>query len=310
MKNITLKTIKLTSLFVLSTTLGISQESAKPTIVVSGEPLAQALVKQWILDYNKTNTGTIIFKSKAKKSDLAIEFIDSEKPNKDLKHFTIAKVAIVPVAKTTSQVAAEFGKKGLDKNELKSLFFDDFLATTGKNVFSKIPYQVYTRLGETGVPFIFSKAFGYQTSNIKGNAILGNDLHVLMAIQNDAQAVTFNALNLLYDPETRKPLKGLTILPVDLDGNDRVSSEESIYQDLDTALQHLQALNPKDIENLPIGQLQIVVNLKEANEQTLSFLNWILENGQQNLTKFGFLKPDVKVLQKESLAVNQLVLNK
>src|SRR5690606_28950495 len=101
MKNITLKTLKVT-LVLLGAVLGTSQEIAAQGVVVSGEPLAEALVKQWILDYNKSATGNIAFKSKAKASDLTIQFLDSDASNNDLKHFSIAKVAILPVAKSNA----------------------------------------------------------------------------------------------------------------------------------------------------------------------------------------------------------------
>src|SRR5690606_38092634 len=123
MKNIISKTLVITLLFLGSSIPGISQETS---VVVSGEPLAEALVKQWIQDYNKTTSSNITFKAKAKTSDLAIQFSDSEASNKDLKQFSIAKVAILPVAITNSPIVSELKKKGLDANRLKALYFDDF----------------------------------------------------------------------------------------------------------------------------------------------------------------------------------------
>lgn len=309
MKNIKRKTLGLTLLFLVSAFLGISQESTVPTVVVSGEPLAEALVKQWILDYNKSATSNIAFKSKAKESDLVIQFLDPKASSNDLKHFSIARVAILPIAKSNAPIVSELKKKGLDENRLKALYFDDFLESTGKDDFSKIPHQIYTRLGDTGTPAIFAQAFGYETSSIKGNGIGGNDFHVLNAMKDDNTAVSFNALNILYDVQTRHSIAEFTVLPVDLNGNGKVSDDELFYQDLDTVLEKLQSLSPKDIKNIPIAELQIVVNVKESNQETLSFLNWILENGQNSLSKYGFLQPDTKTLEKERLYVNQLVAN-
>lgn len=310
MKNIKLKTLGLTLLFLVNAYLVISQESTVPTVVVSGEPLAEALVKQWILDYNTSNTSNITFKAKAKDSDLSIEFLNAETSNSNnVKHFSIAKVAILPVAKSNAPIVQELNKKGLDESRLKALYFDDFLESTGKDDFSKIPHQVYTRLGDTGIPAIFAQAFGYETSSIKGNGIGGNDFHVLNAMKGDDTAVSFNALNILFDTQTRLALSEFTIIPVDLNGNGKVSDDELFYQDLDAVLGKLQSLTPKDIKNIPIAELQIVVNVKETNQETLNFLNWILENGQNSLSKYGFLQPDTKTLEKERLYVNQLVVN-
>lgn len=306
MKNIISKTFALTLLFLGSAIPAISQEPTT-SVVISGEPLAEALVKQWILDYNKINAHNITFKAKAKTSDLTIQFNNLETSSKDLKHFSIAKVAILPVAKSTSPIVLELKKKGLDNNRLKALYFDDFLESTDKDDFSKIPHQVYARLGDTGVPAIFAKAFGYETASIKGNGIGGNDFHVINAMKGDDTSVSFNAINVLYDAQTRLALSDFTILPVDLNGNGKVSEDEIFYQDLDAVLEKLQSLNAKDIHNLPIAELQLVINVKESNQDTLNFLNWILENGQEALSKYGFLQPDTETLQKERLYVNQLV---
>lgn len=310
MKNIAIKILGPILLFGIGTFPGIGQETPAPTVVISGEPLSGALVGQWISDYNQKNKTKIVFDAKAKNANLNIEFDTPNDPAEGRDRFSIAKVAIVPVTKASSTIAQILEKKGLDEKRLKVLFFEDFLASTGKDDFSEVPYQVYTRLGNSGIPTIFAHAFGYETSNIKGNAIGGNDFHVLHAMKNDTQAVSFNALNVLFDIDTRKPLAGLTILPVDLDGNNRVSDEESFYYDLDTIIQNLQDIDPKKINNIPIAQLQIVVDLKEINVETLHFLNWILENGQKHLAKYGFLQADTKTLEKERSSVHQFVINK
>lgn len=308
MKNITSKILGLTLLLLVNTISLIGQEGTP--VVVSGEPLAEALVKQWISDYNKSSESSISFKAKAKASDLSIQFVDSkENSNDNLKRFSIAKVAILPIAKSNSPIVLEVRKKGLDKNKLKALYFDDFLELSEKDDFSKVPHQVYTRLGDTGVPAIFAQAFGYETSSIKGNGIGGNDLHVINAMKGDDNAVSFNALNILYDVQTRRLISDFTILPVDLNGNGKVSEDEVFYDELDVVLEKLQNLKPKDIHNIPIAELQLVINVKESNQDTLNFLNWVLENGQEALGKFGFLQPDIETLQKERLYVNKLVAN-
>jgi hypothetical protein len=128
-------------------------------------------------------------------------------------------------------------------------------------------------------------------------------------MKNDAQAVSFNGLNVLFDIDTRKPVTGLTILPVDLDGNNKVSEEESFYHDLDTIIHKLQDTDPRKINNIPMARLQIAVHLKEMNGETAHFLRWVLENGRKHLAKYGFLRPDSATLEKERLAAHQFVIN-
>ncbi len=303
--------VSCTAMFLgLSFFVSMAQERKSAGVVISGEPLAESLVNQWIKDYKGEGKQAIVFEARAKKSDVSIEFLDSQKSNtKGTAYFSVAKVAILPVAVSHSGIAVELGKKGLTEETLKSLFFEDFFPASGNSAIDGIPHEIYTRLGDKGVPVLFSRFFGFDPLNIKGKAIGGNDLHVLRAMGNDANAVSFNALNLLYDNVGRKPIKGFEILPVDLDGNGKVSKEEAFYTDLDQVLQRLQEIDPKDLKNIPVGQLQIAINLETAGSEALSFLKWVLENGQLSLSKYGFLSPEAKVLEKQRNTIDDLVLN-
>ncbi|MEA1784842.1 hypothetical protein U1E44_01950 [Arenibacter sp. GZD96] len=302
-------TVILTALVVLGLNFAFGQEGNASSIVVSGEPIAEALLGQWIKEYNLTERADITFNAKAKDADLIIGFAENDAQEKHKDYFSVAKVAVLPVSKANAGILREVGKKGLGEKQIKALFFDDFFESTKKSEFEKVPFQVYTRLGDTGIPAIFAKEFGYEPQSLKGKAIGGNDFHVLLAMKKDPHALSFNALNLIFDTKTRKIKEGFAVVPVDLDGNGRLTEDENVYADLDELLEKLQQGDSKNLKNIAIGELQIEVNREAASKETLAFLKWVVQNGATFLAAQGFLQPDSKTLEKERLLVDQLVLN-
>jgi phosphate transport system substrate-binding protein len=156
----------------------------------------------------------------------------------------------------------------------------------------KIPYTVYTRLQKAGSPITFSNYFGYQQKDIKGKSIAGSDEHLLKAVIRDTTGVTYAPVSLLFDPQTGKPIQGLTILPVDLNGNGKVSDDEKFYEDLNKVIQHLEEKNQKEINNVPIEYLNLSVEKNNPNSEAVLFIQWIVKNGEGDLHTFGFLKPE------------------
>src|SRR5690606_29844151 len=66
------------------------------------------------------------------------------------------------------------------------------------------------------------------------------DEHLRRALLRDSTAVSYLPLSLIYDPETGKPVKGITVIPPDLNGNGRINEDEKFYGDLVTVVQRLE----------------------------------------------------------------------
>jgi phosphate transport system substrate-binding protein len=281
-----------------------ASETKRKVVVVTGTRFTYPLVQKWIDDYNAAQPDVqIIIEARGSADpqyDILIEAYDQPEEVKQTREYVyIGRYAIVPVANDKSEFAKTYVAKGLNLALINQLYFHDLFADTEKEIKIKEPFTIYTRLQKAGAPIAFTKFFGFEQKDIKGKAIAGADEHLLKAIIRDSSAVSYLPLTLAYDHATGKPVSGITVLPVDLNGNDKVSDEEKIYDDIATVISKIESVEFKELKNLPIEYLHLSVDKKNATPEAVAFLKWVMENGPKDLHAFGYLLPQTTKKEKE-----------
>lgn len=277
-------------------------------VVITGNRFSYPLIQKWIDDYNQVNPNVqIIIESRGTsdpaKYDILVEAYEQDEAIRETREYLyMARYAILPVANSKSAFAKIYADKGLDTDLINQIYFHDIFADREKQKPIKVPFTVYTRLQKAGAPIVFSKYFKHQQKEIKGTAIAGADDHLLKALLRDSIGVSYLPLSLIYDLNTRKPIEGLTVLPVDLNDNGKVNDEEKFYGDLDKVTQLLEALESDDRKNIPVGFLHLSVDKKNAGVEAIEFLKWVSENGQRYLHQFGYLNQESKNLANDKFA--------
>jgi phosphate transport system substrate-binding protein len=279
-------------------------EKKRKEVVVTGTRFAYPLVQKWIDTYNEANPDVqIIIEARGSADpqyDILIEAYDQPEEIKVKREYVyIARYAILPVANDKSAFAKTYSDKGLNRALITQLYFHDLFADSEKEIKIKEPFTIYTRLQKGGAPIAFTRFFGFEQKDIKGKAIAGADEHLLKSIIRDSTAVSYLPLTLAYDHASGKQISGLTVLPVDLNGNDRVSDEEKIYGDLSTVISKIESTESKELKNLPIEYLHLSVDKKNATPEAVDFLKWVIENGQKDQHQFGYLFPQTTKKEKE-----------
>jgi phosphate transport system substrate-binding protein len=288
-----------------STKNNTANNAPQKVVVVTGARFSYKLVQKWIDDYNKINPEVqIIIEARGSadpaKFDILAEVYEQDSEiRKEREYIYVGRYAILPVASEKSAFAKRYLDKGLTTDLINQIFFHDVFADKEKQQQIKDPYTVYTRLQKAGAPIVFTKFFGYDQKDIKGKAIAGSDEHLLKALLRDSTGVSYMPLPLIYDQATQKPYAGLTVLPVDFNGNGRVGDDEKFYETLPSVIEHLEQKEGKEIKNVPIEYLHLSIDKKNASEQAVNFLKWVNENGQNDLHDFGYLKPEAKRFEKE-----------
>jgi phosphate transport system substrate-binding protein len=275
----------------------LAQEASSGKIVITGVRFAYPLIEKWIADYKAVNPGADIrieprTVTDPTQYDLLIEAFEPDDKIKDTRDFVyLARYSLLPVANAKSSFAKIYADKGLTKDKIIQTYFNDVTASRKDDKLDPASYTLYTRLQKAGAPITFARYFGYQQANIKGRAIAGADEHLVKSLLKDSTGVSYGVPGLLYDVTSRKPLEGLVILPVDADNNGRVSDNEKFYDNLDVVLQKIEDEAPK---NIPVEYLHLSIAKNGANPEALKFLKWVIDNGQDALHDFGFLKPEPK----------------
>lgn len=296
-----LKTLLLISGLSLSLfTNTFAQEQADNKVIITGVRFAYPLVEKWIKEYTAANPKSqIVIETRTitdpQKYDLLIEAYDQDKEVKETREYiSIGRYALLPIANAKSAFAKEYADKGLNEKTYKQIFFHDIYAEKDKSLTT--PYTIYTRLQKAGAPLTFARYFGYEQQNIKGKAIAGADEHLIKALLKDDTGITYTTPGLAYDLQTRKPVEGLTIIPVDLDGNGRVSKEEKALDNLDNVIASLET---EKIKNVPVEYLHFSIDKHNSNPEAKKFLLWVAANAEKDLHQYGYLKPAAKRVQDE-----------
>jgi|SRR5688572_5642721 len=273
-------------------------------VIITGVRFAYPLVQKWIDEYNKVNPDVqIIIESRGtndpSKYDLLIEAYEPDDAVKKTREYVyVARYAVLPVANSSSAFAKTYIDKGLNEGLIKQLFFHDMFADKEDQLEIKAPFTVYTRLQKAGVPITFANHFGFQQKDIKGKTIAGSDEHLLKAVLRDSTGLSYFPVSMIYDRTTGKPVQGLSVLPVDLNGNNKVNEEEKFYGELAGVLKSLEEKNEKGLHNVPIEHLHLSVEKSSPNAKAVDFLRWVIQNGQKDLHTFGYLTPDDSHLDK------------
>jgi phosphate transport system substrate-binding protein len=288
--------------FLLLTAATVLAQPAEKKVVITGVRFSYPLLAKWIEAYKIDNPNvSVVVETRTTtdpaKYDLLIEAYEPDAQTKEAREFLyLGRYALLPVANVNSAFASEFAEKGLTSDLIKQIYFNDIYADKKKQKEITSQFTVYTRLQKAGAPITFAKYYGYGQANIKGKAISGADEHLVKALLKDSTGISYNVPGLLFDLKTRRPLSGLTIIPLDADDNGKVSGDERFYGNLDTVLEKIES---GELKNVPVEFLHLSIARNSANDEAIKFLQWVAANGQAALSEYGFLKLDSKRLQAE-----------
>lgn len=264
-------------------------------VVVTGARFSYKLMQQWINDFNKEFPDIqIIIESRGSSDPLQYDILaevyeHDETVKKDRQYLYVARYAILPVATSSSEFARTYASKGINNHVLRQIFFHNIFADKNEAEKIKAPFTMYTRYQKAGAPGVFAEHYGFKQKDIVGKTIAGSDEHLLRAVLRDSTGLTYLPVPLLYNDE-RKQHDGLTLIPVDLDGNGKVKDDEvSVFSSAGTLLTKLEDPR-KDEVNVPIGYLHLSVSTKDTSAESVAFLKWVAKHGEPYLNAFGFLK--------------------
>jgi len=264
-----------------------SQRKAEKKIInITGTRFFYPLVEKWAEEYKKENPDVDINVAFGlQNSDISMTGTPVEKENPEKgKYSVVSKFAIVPIINEKNPAWKVLQQRGLSKSDFEKIYFrgdQQQLNFAFSSV--NVPIRVYTRGACASATF--SQHFDKKINDLANlDTKIADDEVLLQNVLNDSLGVAYNNLGFVYNLQSRKQNPGIRVVPVDLNGNGKVDSDENFYDNLDQVIKKLETGH---IDLPPVGKMVFVY--KEERPEVTAFVNWVQTKGQQFNHFEGFL---------------------
>ena len=211
--------------------------------------------------------------------------------------FAVVIDAVVPVVNSNNPEINSIKKIGLNKQTAQKLWNKEF-KTWGEVLgnSSKLPVHVFTRSDACGAAETFAAWLGKRQENIRAIAVFG-DPGLAAAVQKDKVGIGYNNIAYIYDQTTKKTFEGLTVIPIDINGNGQIDPEEDFYETSETLI---EAIREGKYPSPPAHDLYLVTKGKPTNPDVIAFLEYVLSEGQKYASEVGYIGLSEEKLTEEA----------
>jgi phosphate transport system substrate-binding protein len=289
-----------------------SQEKSSGQISISGAFALYPMVIRWADEYKKINPG-VRFDisaggagkgiSDALNGMVEIGMVSREIYPEELKKgafpIAVTKDAVVAVVNESNPSLNDIMTKGLKKDAANNIWITGRYTTWAQafGASSHSPIHIYTRSDACGAAEMWAKFFGKKQEDLLGVGVFG-DPGLAQAVKKDPLGIGFNNIGYAYDATTRKQIKGIRVVPVDLNNNGKIDSDEDFYTSLDDLM---AAIASGKYPSPPSRELYFVIKGSPKNNKVLTdFIRWVLSDGQKFVREAGYI-----ALPKERIEMEQ-----
>jgi phosphate transport system substrate-binding protein len=211
---------------------------------------------------------------------------------------SVTKDAVFPVINDKNPVAADIIAKGISKETFNKIFVTGEIKTWGEvvgkpEVTDEI--HVYTRSDACGAGEMWAKfSGGTVQDDIQGIGVNGEP-SLVDTVLKDPLGIGYSNLNSVFDLANGGVIPGALVAPVDVNANGQADADE-IFKTTTEAVSAVAS----DKYPSPPARFENLATKGKPSGLTLSFINWILTEGQQYLTQAGYV-PLTSEKQTESL---------
>ena len=293
--------------------LGINNK----TIKVEGAFALQPMMEKWAAEYQKIHpdikidinaNGAGAGMVDALKGIADIGMVSRAINNSEISQgafwISVAKDAVVATMNANNPVREILLARGVTKQQFKDIFITGGISTWGQlvgddSITDKI--IVYTRSDACGAADTWAKFMGSYVQNDLGSgsgftgegatriAGINGDNALVAAVQRDRFSIGYDNTGYVYTKRladnTVVPADGVLPVPIDLNGNGTLESNESVYANrssiVDAIINNVYPSPPARVENL--------VTLHSFSGIAKDFVRWILTDGQQYVLDAGYV---------------------
>jgi phosphate transport system substrate-binding protein len=274
-------------------------ESSQAKISISGAFALYPMMIKWVEEYQKFNPGIIIDVSAGGAgkgmTDTVSGMVDIGMVSRDIKPeeinqgafgIAVTKDAVFPTGSDQNPVLTDLMRIGVTKDIFTSIFIKSEITTWGQVVGKpevSDSIHIYTRSDACGAAEVWAAFLGGKQEDLIGIGVSG-DPGISEAISKDSLGLGYNNLNYAFDANTGKPVKGIMVIPIDINGNGKADDTEI----LDTKEKAVQAIANGQYPSPPARLLYLVTKGKPTGA-VLDFILWILGEGQKYEGEVGYI---------------------
>jgi phosphate transport system substrate-binding protein len=292
--------------------LGEGNKGPKPaelkgTITLSGAWALYPMAVKWAEEFQKVYPGVKIdigaggagkgmADCLARVADLGMvsREIYPEEVRKGAWWVSVTKDAVVATVNAENPVVKDLLLHGISREEFVGLWIDESVLNWSALVDRTVPYavNVYTRSDACGAAETWAAYLGGKQEDLLGVGVYG-DPGLAEAVRQDERGIGYNNVNYAYDAETRLQVKGIRVVPIDLNSDGLIDSTEDFYGDRDRLVGAIAAgIYPSP----PARDLHLVSNGVPQRTVVREFIRWVLTEGQQYVPEAGYINlPDERL---------------
>jgi len=301
MKNISAKLATAFILFSICVKVATGQEKLSGQISISGAFALYPMTIKWAEEFRKINPDVRIDISAggagkgiadALSGMVEIGMVSREIYAEELKKgafpIAVTKDAVVAVVSEKNPAINEILSKGLKKDAGNNIWITGKYTTWGQafNLKSSATIHVYTRSDACGAAEMWAKYFGKKQEDLLGVGVFG-DPGLSQAVKKDPLGIGFNNIGYAYDAKTKEPVKGLRVVPIDLNNNGVIDPDENFYNNMNDLI---AAIAAGKYPSPPARELYFVLKGNPKGNKVLSeFIKWVLTDGQKYVHEAGYI---------------------
>jgi phosphate transport system substrate-binding protein len=287
------------------------QEKSSGQISISGAFALYPMVIRWADEYRKINPG-VRFDisaggagkgiSDALNGMVEIGMVSREIYPEEVKKgafpIAVTKDAVVAVVSELNPALNDIMTRGLTKDAANNIWITGRYKTWAQAFGSKSssPVHIYTRSDACGAAEMWAKFFSKKQEDLLGVGVFG-DPGLAQAVRKDPLGIGYNNIGYAYDAITRKQIKGLRVVPIDLNNNGKIDSDEDFYTSMNDLI---AAIASGKYPSPPSRELYFVMKGSPKNNKVLSeFIRWVLTDGQKFVNEAGYISLPKEKIESE-----------
>lgn len=202
--------------------------------------------------------------------------------------FPVAKDAVVPTINEQNPLYADLVKHGITQKQATAIWIDGTIKTWGQLLGTQDNTQiaVFTRSDACGAAETWATWLGKHQEDLLGEGVNG-DPGVATAVAGNPLSIGLNNIGYAYDNNTLKPLKGIRVLPIDVNENGKIDPEEDFYADKGALS---KAIADGKYPSPPARDLYLVTKGVPTDPVVVAFLKYVLTEGQKVNATAGYIE--------------------